>query len=41
MKENPMRPGNVGLYDPMNERDSCGVGLALNIDGTKSHRIVE
>lgn len=36
-----MRPGNVGLYDPMNERDSCGVGLALNIDGTKSHRIVE
>ena len=36
-----MQPGKVGLYDPMNERDSCGVGLALNIDGTKSHRIVE
>ena len=34
-------PGRTGLYDPEYERDSCGVGLALNIDGTKSHRIVE
>ncbi len=31
----------VGLYDPENEHDSCGVGLAVNIDGHKDHRIVE
>ncbi len=31
----------TGLYDPGNEKDSCGVGLALNIDGRKDHRIVE
>ena len=30
----------TGLYDPGNEKDSCGVGLALNIDGRKDHRIV-
>lgn len=31
----------IGLYDPGNEKDSCGVGLAVNIDGSKDHRIVE
>lgn len=31
----------VGLYDPENEHDSCGVGLAVNINGNKDHRIVE
>ena len=30
-----------GLYDPDGEKDSCGVGLAVNIDGTKDRRIVE
>lgn len=32
---------NGGLYDPANDRDSCGVGLAANMDGVKSHRTVE
>ncbi len=31
----------MGLYDPENEHDSCGVGLAVNINGNKDHRIVE
>ena len=30
-----------GLYDPEYEKDSCGVGLAVNINGKKDHRIVE
>jgi len=30
-----------GLYDPAYERDSCGVGMAVNIDGTRDHRTVE
>lgn len=33
--------GTLGLYDPINERDSCGVGLAVNVSGSKDHRIVE
>src|SRR3989338_2267605 len=30
-----------GLYDPANEHDSCGVGFVVQINGEKSHRIVE
>ena len=30
-----------GLYDPSNERDSCGVGFVAHIKGAKSHAIVE
>src|SRR5450631_4032852 len=30
-----------GLYDPANERDSCGVGFIVNLDNSKSHKIVE
>lgn len=30
-----------GLYDPAEEHDACGVGLLVNIRGTKSHRLVE
>lgn len=30
-----------GLYDPMFEHDSCGVGFVVNVDGTASHQIVE
>lgn len=29
-----------GLYDPLNEHDSCGVGFVVNVDGTKTHQIV-
>ena len=30
-----------GLYDPMYEHDACGVGVVANINGIKSHDIVE
>ncbi|MCF6176824.1 MAG: glutamate synthase large subunit [Victivallaceae bacterium] len=35
------RPDPQGLYDFKNEHDACGVGLVANIDGEKSHKIVE
>ena len=31
----------VGLYNPANEHDSCGVGLVVQIKGDRSHDIVE
>lgn len=30
-----------GLYDPQFEHDACGLGFVVNIDGKKSHRILE
>lgn len=36
-----MLPKQQGLYDPQYEKDACGVGLLCNIDGTKSHQLVE
>ena len=30
-----------GLYDPIHERDACGVGFVAHIRGSKSHSIVE
>ncbi|MFI3249180.1 MAG: glutamate synthase large subunit [Rikenellaceae bacterium] len=30
-----------GLYDPAYERDACGVGLLLNINGRKSHKVID
>lgn len=30
-----------GLYHPENEHDACGVGLVVQIDGKRSHDIVE
>ncbi len=30
-----------GLYDPFFEHDACGVGFVANIDGTRSHKIVQ
>ena len=30
-----------GLYDPADDRDSCGVGMVVRIDGSKGHDIVE
>lgn len=29
-----------GLYDPLYEHDSCGVGFVVNIDGQRTHQIV-
>ena len=31
----------IGLYDPRNEHDACGVGFVLNLNGRAEHRIVE
>lgn len=30
-----------GLYDPKNEHDSCGLGFIANINGVKSHKIIQ
>ena len=29
------------LYEPSFEHDNCGIGAVVNIDGTKSHKIVD
>src|SRR4051812_40077703 len=34
-------PPKQGLYDPANEKDSCGVGFVANFKGKKSHEIVK
>jgi glutamate synthase (NADPH) large chain len=34
-------PDAVGLYNPAHEHDSCGVGLVVQIDGDRSHSIIE
>ena len=33
-------PEKQGLYDPANEKDSCGVGFVANMKGVPSHKIV-
>ena len=37
----PAMPVRQGLYDPANEKDSCGVGMIADIKNRKSHAIVE
>src|SRR3954466_1735495 len=34
-------PGPIGLYDPRNEHDACGVGFVVDIKGRKSHGVVD
>ncbi|MCD7035418.1 glutamate synthase large subunit [Metabacillus sp. GX 13764] len=34
-------PKSQGLYDPSQEHEACGIGMIANIDGTKSHAIVQ
>ncbi|HTN74710.1 MAG TPA: glutamate synthase central domain-containing protein, partial [Pirellulaceae bacterium] len=36
----PDFPEKHGLYDPANEKDSCGVGFVAHIKGERSHQIV-
>ena len=36
-----MSAQSFGLFDPAQERDSCGVGFIADIKGQKSHKIVE
>ena len=38
---NKIRQKKVGLYDPKNEHDACGIGFVANIKGVKSHSIVD
>ena len=33
-------PEKSGLYDPRNEKDSCGVGFVADIQGRRSHQIL-
>ncbi|HZR45618.1 MAG TPA: glutamate synthase large subunit, partial [Candidatus Manganitrophaceae bacterium] len=37
----PGLPSKQGLYDPANEKDSCGIGFVAHIKGVKSHDIIE
>ncbi|MBF0529284.1 MAG: glutamate synthase subunit alpha, partial [Deltaproteobacteria bacterium] len=34
-------PSKQGLYDPAFEHDSCGVGFVADINGRKTHQIIE
>ncbi len=34
-------PEKHGLYDPANEKDSCGVGFVAHIKGVRSHQIMK
>jgi len=34
-------PKKQGLYDPQFEHDNCGVGFVCNINGKKSHEIID
>ncbi|PRO66611.1 glutamate synthase large subunit [Alkalicoccus urumqiensis] len=34
-------PTAQGLYDPTQEHEACGIGMIANINGTKSHDIVQ
>src|SRR5258707_15803222 len=34
-------PPAQGLYDPVRDKDSCGVGLIAHIKNQKSHQIIE
>jgi glutamate synthase domain-containing protein 2/glutamate synthase domain-containing protein 1/glutamate synthase domain-containing protein 3 len=34
-------PGARGLYHPRHEHDGCGIGFVANIEGQKSHEIVQ
>ena len=34
-------PKQLGLYNPQNEHDSCGIGFVANIKGKKTHEIVK
>jgi glutamate synthase (NADPH/NADH) large chain len=40
MPKDLLRPGRMGLYDPANEHDACGVGFVANISGERSHELI-
>ncbi len=34
-------PKDIGLYEARREHDACGIGAVVNIDGARSHQILE
>jgi glutamate synthase (NADPH/NADH) len=34
-------PEKVGLYDPSFEKDACGVGFIVNIEGNSSNKVLQ
>src|SRR5271169_6494511 len=34
-------PDKQGLYHPSHEHDACGMGFVVNLDGHKSHEIIQ
>ena len=36
-----MKENSLGLYNPANEHDACGIGMVINIHGDKSHELVD
>ncbi len=40
-KQTHEMPRKQGLYDPANEKDSCGVGFIAHIKGQRSHKIIQ
>jgi len=37
----PQGPARIGLYDPAEEHDACGLASVVSLKGEASHRIVE
>jgi glutamate synthase (NADPH/NADH) len=40
LNSNTGLPHKIGLYDPAREKDSCGVGFIVSIDGITSRKIL-
>lgn len=41
VKDYQRQPKQLGLYEASHEHDACGVGMLVNIQGGKSHELVE
>ncbi len=39
--QHAIHPKRYGLYDPVNEKDACGVGFVADIKGRRSHQVIE
>ncbi|CAF0729763.1 unnamed protein product [Brachionus calyciflorus] len=40
LNEHTGLPEKIGLYDPSYEKDACGVGFIVNIEGQSSHKVI-
>ena len=41
LSEDNLSRHQTGLYTPANEHDACGVGMIVNLHGTKSHDLID